>query len=652
MSILTDIVVIIALSTAVVYVFQKLKLPSIVGFLVTGVLAGPGGFGAITEIHAVELFAEVGVILLLFTIGLELSPRDLLRLRKAVLGGGGIQVSITIVSTMLIALLASTDLDDSIFAGFLVALSSTAIVLKSLQESGEIDTPHGRTSLGILIFQDVVIVPMMLLTPLIAGTTGGAPATDLLILLGKSLILIVLVVVAARYVVPVLMHRIAATKNRELFLLFVVTLCFAVAWLTSLAGLSLALGAFIAGLLVADSDYSHYALGNVIPFRDVFTSIFFVSIGMLLDPAFVFSEALPVFLLTLAVVFGKLLLVTVSVLLLRYPIRTALLSGFALAQVGEFSFILSRVGLAEGLISGSAYQMFLAVAVLSMATTPLLMALAPSITTRIADRFNRPVPDETADDISEGALLIIGYGLNGKNLVTAACVAGIPYTVLELNVDTVRRESRNGIHIKFGDATQDAVLVHAGVRSARVIVVAISDAAATARITERVRTLNPVSSIIVRTRFVTEVAHLYSLGADEVIPEEFETALEIFKSVLRRYLLPRHEIENMVAKLRSDGYEALLGDAPQTAATIPMPDLDIGAVVLDEASTAVGDTLRSLDLRASLGVTAFAIVRGKETITNPDPDSPLQARDRLYIMGTASDIAHADEILRRGEQSD
>ena len=646
MQILTDLVIIVVLSTAVVLVFHKLKVPAIIGFLFTGVLAGPGGFGAVRDVHAVELLAEIGVILLMFTIGLELAPRELLRIRKAVLGGGGLQVALTAAATTLLALLTGQSLPVSIFAGFLIALSSTAIVLKSMQSSGQIDSPHGRATLGILIFQDIVIVPMMLLSPLLGESSGESLSGELLELLGKSVGVIIAVIVAARYIVPPLLHRIAGTRNRELFLLFIVATCFVIAWLTSLAGLSLALGAFLAGLLIADSEYSHQALGNVIPFRDLFTSIFFVSIGMLLHPSILIDQPVTVLLITVAVVIGKLLLATLVIVLLGYPLRTALLTGFALAQVGEFSFILSRVGVTHGLLAAQDYQLFLAVAILSMAATPLLMAVAPFLTDKLSSKLGRPLPSVQPPDAPQDGMLIIGYGLNGRNLVTAAISAGIPYAVIEMNPDTVRREASEGMNIIFGDATQDAVLAHAGAASARVIVIAISDPAATARITERARANNPTCSIIVRTRFVSEVPTLYSLGADEVIPEEFETALEIFTRVLRRYLLPRHEIERMVAEFRLDGYEALRGEGIRRTAPLPLPDLDIGSVGIGDDTPATGATLRSLELRARFSVSVLAIQREGETLPNPDPDTPLLSGDKLFVMGTSQDLARADAFLR------
>lgn len=568
--VLADIVVIFALAAAVLFVFSRLRIPPIIGFLFTGVIAGPHALGAVTEVEAVEVLAEIGVILLMFTIGLEFSIRDLLRMKKAVLGGGGLQVGLTTAGTLLAALAVGQTAAEGTFAGFLVALSSTAIVLRLLQAQAQMESPHGRASLGVLIFQDVMIVPMMLLTPILAGTAQGSIGMVLLVLLAKSLGAVAIVIVAARWVIPPLMHRVAGTRIPELFFLFIVALCFLVAWLTASIGLSLALGAFLAGMILADSDYALHALGNVMPFRDIFTSFFFVSVGMLLDPAFVLAHPLAVLGLTLAVIAGKAVLAGGAALLLRYPLRTALLTGLGLAQIGEFSFILSRVGVEHGLIGGAEYQLFLAVSVLTMAATPLMMALAP----RLADALDRSRQRTDADNVSpdnittgesagnscEDGLLIIGYGLNGRNLHSAAFAAGIPVSIIEMNPDTVRTEAARGVPILFGDASQDAVLLHSGLREARVAVIAISDPAATARITERIRALHPSVHVIARTRFTSEVPRLFALGADEVIPEEFETAVEIFARTLRRLDIDERAIARQVRQLRDDGYAALRKD--------------------------------------------------------------------------------------------
>ncbi len=288
--VLNDIVIIFGLAIAVLFICHRLRVPAVVGFILTGIFVGPYGLGLVKALHEVEMFAEVGVVLLLFTIGIEFSLERLLQIKKSVLVGGSLQVLLTFLATWFIARQFGQSSGEAVFIGFLVALSSTAIVLKLIQERAEVDTPHGRTTLGILIFQDIIIVPMILVTPILAGATGNVWET-LFFLLAKGIGIIVLVMVSARWIVPQVLYQIARTRNQELFLLSVIVICLGIAWLTSRVGLSLALGAFLAGLIISESEYSHQALGNILPFRDVFTTFFFVSIGMMLDIGF-FSSSL------------------------------------------------------------------------------------------------------------------------------------------------------------------------------------------------------------------------------------------------------------------------------------------------------------------------------------------------------------------------
>jgi len=439
---LKDIIIIFGLAIFVLFICHRLHVPTVVGFLLTGIFVGPYGLGLIKAIHEVEIFAEIGVVLLLFTIGIEFSLERLLQIRKSVLIGGSLQVFLTFWATLLISKQFGQAFGESVFIGFLVALSSTAIVLKLLQERAEVDSPHGRTTLGILIFQDIIVVPMILITPLLAGATGSL-GESLLVLLAKGICIILFVIVSAKWIVPQVLYQIARTRNPELFLLSVVVICFGVAWLTSWAGLSLALGAFLAGLIISESEYSHQALGNILPFRDVFTCFFFISIGMLLDVGFLYQKPVFIGLVALGVIFLKSIIAGSVAILLGFPLRIGILVGFALGQIGEFSFILSKAGVEHGLLAGNIYQMFLSVSILSMAATPFIIGFGP----RLADIILRlPLPEwlisgfypVSAIKIADRKdhLIIIGFGVNGRNLAQAARVAGITYVIIEMNPET------------------------------------------------------------------------------------------------------------------------------------------------------------------------------------------------------------------------
>ncbi|MDD5642796.1 MAG: cation:proton antiporter, partial [Syntrophales bacterium] len=633
--ILTDLVIIFGLSLVVLFICHQLRVPVTVGFILTGILAGPHILGLVKAIHEVEVLAEIGVILLLFTIGVEFSFANLLQIRQSVLVAGPIQVAATCLSGMALTWHFGRPLGEAVFVGFLLSLSSTAIVLKLLQGRGEIDTPHGRTALGILIFQDIIIVPMMLFVPLLSGASQNLGAS-FLILLAKGAIIISLVIAGAKWVVPQVLYQVARTGNRELFLLSIVLICAAVAWLTAQAGLSLALGAFLAGLIVSETEYSHQALGNILPFRDVFASFFFISIGMLLDVSFLLQHPQTVILLTLGALLVKALLAGSAALVLKFPLRTAVLVGLALCQVGEFSFILAKVGQSQGLFAGENYQLFLDVTIITMVATPLMMALAP----RAADFMLRwPLPQrlklgahlsaEIDKSIPGDHLIIVGFGVNGRNLARAAKTGGIPYVIIEMNPETVRREREGGEPIFYGDATQEEILEHANIKEARIMVVVINDPAATRRIVDLAHRLNPRVYIIVRTRYLQELQSLFELGADDVVPEEFETSVEIFTLVLRKYLVAKEEIERFVTQVRADGYLVLRGISKQMDSFRDgmrhLHDLEISTFRLSGQAPLAGKSLAEMELRKQYGVTVLAIRRDSQMLPNPEPDMQLLA---------------------------
>ena len=451
---LNDILIIFLLSIGVLFVCYQVKIPPIVGFLLTGILAGPDGLKLIKAVHEVESLAEIGVVLLLFTIGLEFSLSNLRQLKRSVLLGGFLQVMLTVLAAFAVTHATGYPVQKAVFIGFLVSLSSTAIVLKLFQEKAEVEAPHGRTALAILIFQDVVIILMIFVTPLLAGKSGDL-GSFLLLYAAKGAGIIVFIIVSVNWLVPFILYQVSRTRSRELFLLTVVALCFAIAWLTSTLGLSIALGAFLAGLIISESEYSHQALSSMVPFKDVFTSFFFVSIGMLLDIQVVVQKPVLVLLTVIGVMILKSAIAGFTVTLLGSPLRIALLAGLALSQVGEFSFILSRYGIEYGLLAQPTYQLFLTVTVITMAVTPFLITASP----RIADTLLKlPLPKKLVTGLYQtpgmedtrrtkhlsGHLVIIGYGVNGRNLARAARAAGISYSIVEINAETVKQERSQG----------------------------------------------------------------------------------------------------------------------------------------------------------------------------------------------------------------
>lgn len=662
---LKDIVIIFSVSIVVLYLCHQIKIPVIVGFLLTGVLIGPRGLGFVKSVHEVEVLAEIGIVLLLFTIGIEFSFKKLLQAQKTVFIGGSLQVFVTLLVVAAIVSKIENSRAEGIFFGALLALSSTAIVLKTLQERAEIDSSYGRMSLAILIFQDLIIVPMIIFTPFLAGDTSGNSASPLW-LLGKGLALVAFIALSAIFLVPRALHQIVRTRSKELFLLSLVSICMAVAWLTSLAGLSLGLGAFLAGLIISESEYSHQALDGILPFKDVFSSFFFISIGMLLDIRFLLQKPLLILALVVGVLVLKTLVAGLATLLLGASLRVAILTGLSLNQVGEFSFILSKSGLKFDLLDAGNYQLFLAVSILTMGVTPFVIKAAHPI----ADAMNKlPLPkrlrsgahpisktrEEAKKSVLHDHVIIVGFGVNGRNVARAVRSVGILYTIIETNPDTVRKERDRGEPIYYGDATREAVLRDAHINSARILVVAISDAAATERITQMARSLNPGLHIIVRTRFVEEIKELHQLGADEVIPEEFETSVEIFTLVLIKYLVPRDDIDLIINQIRSENYRMFRSHAPRTSSLEDLkphlPDIEINSLRIAESSPAAGKTLAELELRKKYGVTLLAIRRDSQTLANPRAETSIIAGDVLIFLGSLEDIKQAEEFLRGPNQA-
>ncbi len=657
---LYDIFILIGASVIVVLICQKLKIPSILGFLITGILIGPSGLGIQDGSNEVEMLAEIGVILLLFIIGLEFSLKSLAAIKRTVLLGGSVQVFGTITFTALILYLFEFPLANAVFFGFLVSLSSTAIVLKMLQESGEISSPQGRTSIGILIFQDIIVVPMILFTPLLAGQSDDV-MTELLLLSGKVIAIIILLLLSARFIVPKLLYEVAKTKSQELFVLTIVAICVSTAWITSQAGLSLALGAFMAGLIISESDYSHQATGNILPFREVFTSFFFVSIGMLLNLKFLVDHLLVIIVLTMVVAILKFSIAALAAWVLKFPVRTVLLTGLALFQVGEFAFILSQTGVSTGLLSPEYYQYFIAVSILTMAATPFVILNGDQIS-RLMKRTNIPqkiaqlrpnINDkQTIYEIGKTLndhIVIIGFGINGRNVAKAAKHLDIPYVILEMNANTVKKEKSLGEPIVYGDGISPHILEHVHIEQARVVVIAISDPSAINKIIASVRVKSKMVHIIVRTRFLKEIEQNLQLGADEVIPEEFETSIEIFSRVLYKYLVPIDTINEIADNIRKDNYNIFshLKKAGDSHRRLSLPNLNIVILTVHKSrSKLIGKNLSELDVRNKFGINIIAIRRHDEFLENIDQNTKILTEDILYVLGKNERIKEFQSKIR------
>ncbi len=652
---LKSLVIIFGAASLVVFLLHKLGIPPLVGFLFAGTLIGPYGIAFVKDVHAIEIMAEIGVILLLFTIGIEFSMAKLVRIKKAVIGGGSIQVLLTIALSAVAFYLSIGNVNQSIFTGFLVALSSTAIVFKMLTEKGEIDSPHGRIMVGILIFQDLCVVPLMLLTPALSGV--GINIMDVVIRIGKASLIIAVVLLSARWVVPALLHQVVHTKSRELFIITIILLCLGIALLTSRFGLSLALGAFLAGLVISESEYSHQAMSDILPFKDSFIGLFFVSIGMLMDVDYILSNSLKIAIAVLLIFGLKILTGTAASLIIGSPLRTSIHAGFGLSQIGEFSFVLAIAGKASGLITEEFYQIFLSSSIITMMTTPFVFKVVPPLSSWITSRhlfkkisrLRKISEEEVFPKRKHDHVIIIGFGLNGRNLAKVLKKAGIPYVVLEMNNDTVREMRKKGEPIYYGDGTSREILHKLSIAKARLFVIAISDPASTRGIVSIARHQNPALYIIVRTRYLAEVDDLKTLGANEVIPEEFETSVEIFSRVLHHYHMPRNIITEHIDTIRKDNYRVL------RSVTLPgkhlaeryelLREMETETYLIKDISRVDGHSIKELRFRTETGVTIIAVQRGEKVYQNPPPEFILKRGDTLLLIGKKEDIDRAIEYL-------
>jgi CPA2 family monovalent cation:H+ antiporter-2 len=650
---LDELAIVAALAVFATVLLSKVRLPTVAGLLAAGALMGPHGLRLTTSEDAIEQLAEVGVVLLLFSIGLEFSLSRLRRIFRQVAVGGSLQVGLTTAVTALAAALWGEPLGRSLFFGFAFALSSTAIVLRALSERRELDAPHGRFIVGALIFQDLCVVPMVLIVPLLADAAGsGAADLSITQALGKALGVVIGTVAVARFLVPKVLAWVDASRSREVFLLAILALCIGTAWLTSLAGLSLALGAFLGGMVVADTEYGHRAMGDILPLRDAFVSIFFVSLGMLFDVRVVAAQPGLVALLLFGFVVGKGALSTFAAIAMRFPSRAAWLAGVGLAQFGEFGFVLTRLAQTHGVIDAQTAGPLLAAGIGSMFLAPLLVRAAPHI--KAGERLLAPLEKllgvtsfDDADDDKAGLrdhVIIVGFGLSGRLAAQSLRACDQSFVVLELNVENVRDGKAQGLPIYYADATSEEALRHAHVDQARLVVLLINDPQAAERVVDTIRRVSPQTAILMRTRYLLEREGLMTLGAHDVVAEEVEGAVEVIWRMLRTIEIPRNLIDERLRAIRA---------TTQTSArkqTVPrhrlrevtaLDDMKIECALVHAQSPAAGASPAALQLRSVTGALVVGVRRDTQLFSNPDPALPFEPGDVVYFVGTSEALERA-----------
>lgn len=660
---INELAAIAALGVFVTLVLSRLRLPAVAGLLLAGALAGPAGFGLVTSVDAIDVLAEVGVVFLLFTIGLEFSLSRLRTIFKQVAVSGLLQVSLTTAAVALGAMALGQPTGRAVFFGFVFALSSTAIVLRALTERRELDAPHGRFIVGTLIFQDLCVVPMVLIVPLLSdGSSMGSAALGITIALVKAAAVIVLTIVVARQVVPRILGWVDRARSREIFLLAVLALCLGTAWLTSYAGLSLALGAFLGGMAIADTDFGHRAMGDVMPLRDTFVSVFFLSLGMLFDLRVVMAQPLLVLGLTCAFVFGKGVLATLAALVMRFPVRVAWLAGVGLAQFSEFGFVLAQLGQQTGVVDAKGLAPVLSAGIVSMFLTPLLVRIAPHVSAgeKLLGPLSKLLGARTIDEVAvlgekpAGHVVLVGFGLSGQLIARALQACGIKYIALELNADTVRTAREQGATVFYGDATSEEALAHANLAQAKALVLVMNDPSAVQRVVATATRVAPQVPVLLRARYLAEKAGLLQLGAQDVVAEEVEGGLEMLSRVLRWLETPRNLIEKQLREAR------VATQTSERKVTVPrktlgemraLADLKLESVLIEAGAPGAGKSAVQLDLRRKTGALMIAVQRGPALLEEPDPHSAWEAGDVVFLAGSSDAIRKATALMVKPPES-
>jgi len=658
-TILRDIVIIFVLSTFVNLIFTKLKVPTIVGYLLTGIIAGPHLLSLIGDQHNIDVIAEIGIVLLLFSIGLEFSLKHLFKIRRIVFFGGFIQVVITALAFLLISFMYDMSWKSGIFIGFMAALSSSALVLKILQDRSEITSNYGRTVLGILIFQDLMLVPLMLFSDFLGNKTMDV-SEELFYLVIKTIGIIGFVYAGNKWIFPKLLHIIAKARNQELFMMSIFSICLAIALLTSRMGMSLAFGAFLAGLMVSESEYSHNAFGSLIPFKDLFSSFFFVSVGMLLDLRFVLDHFQLVVFTVVLILVVKSVVAGGTGFLLGHTFKGTIMVGLALSQVGEFSFILAKIGVDKQIITPFFYQLFLAVAIVTMAVSPFVMKGSKPL----ADLLSKlPLPKfvvnglfplaEIEIPLFKNHLVIIGKDSSSIKLSVMARYIKMPYISIIFDPVLAKERQKKGEIVIYGDAINEPILNKAHVGTAEVVVISVGSIIASLSIIERVRKINKHVYILVRAKDINDIEQLYKAGADQIFPENFEIAIDLFGRILNKRLMTKKEINLLLAKIRNENYGIFSerDDKNQLSILDQMPNIEISAIEIDDDSEVIGKSLAGIQLRKTLGVTLVAIKRGEKIIEHPSPKEIFHLGDVIYVLGNFEQTSNATEFFSSNQET-
>ncbi len=648
-----SILVLLSFSVVTVWLFRRISIPPVLGYLTVGLLVGPHLFGLVEQSIHTQHIAKYGVVFLLFTVGLEFSLPQLMSMKTTVLGFGGLQVLLTSIAGAVIALTLGANYTDAIIVGGIVAMSSTAIVIKQLTEQLELNSRHGRNSLGILIFQDLAVIPFLIFLPLLRDTSHSL-VTPLLIAFLKGLITFTLLLAMGRWLLRPLFREIAATRSTELFMLTVLLVTLAAAWLTHLMGLSAELGAFLAGAMLGETEFRHQIEANIRPFRDILLGLFFITIGMMLNLSLLTEIWYAVILLLAALIIGKLLIIVALGWLFRIEAGVAMRTGLVLAQGGEFGFAILSLAMSDQLISTQTGQLMLLVIVMSMVIAPILIRHNGDIVKRLFHksyvgqrRKSESILEARSRDLKDH-VIICGYGRVGQNIARFLDIEGIPFIALDTDPYLIREANEAGDNICFGDATHRDILKAANIGKCRALVLAFDNENSALKVLEHARENNKEIPILVRASGYDRLDELLQRGATEVVPEKLEASLVLVSHLLSLLDVDADEIKQRIDEVRAEKYLLLRsffhGDSLGETDRIEGTEHQLSSIVLARDAAAIGKTIGELRLPEK-GITITAIKRGNAKTTKPNPNMVLSENDVLIVFGKTEDIEHAKSVL-------
>jgi monovalent cation:H+ antiporter-2, CPA2 family len=665
LTLISEMVTVLGAAAVGGFVANRLRQPVLLGYLISGMVVGPAGLGWVGKTGDIQVLAEVGVALLLFALGVEFSLADLLRLKGVALGGGSLQILATILLGGGLAYATGwvETIPTAIFLGAALSLSSTAVVLKSLIERNEVQTAFGQIMLALLIVQDLSLGVMLAILPALSQPQGTIAVAVLTALL-KALLFIGGAIVVGKWFIPRLIQLIVQTTSSELFLLGILVLCLGIAILTHSLGLGVAMGAFVAGLMISNIDYADHALDRVLPMRDVFATLFFASMGLLIDPKFLLANASTLFGLVTIAMLGKALIVTLIVLLFRYPLKTAMTVGLGINQIGEFSFVLAGVAKSQGLFSSQLYGLTVGTTVATLILAPFMLKLTPVLIHQLEqntwlNRWLRLEPEPQlfgAEAELRNHIVVAGYGRVGQTLVRMLYFQGHAILVIDNNEASLSTLRQQGIPYLFGDASSQIVLEKANLKQAKAMAIALPDPMATRLTVNRVLSLAPDLDITVRAHVNQEIESLYQLGAKEVVQPEFEAALEMGAHMLLKLGDLPQIVQQTVNRYRSGRYRDILPARTDywgwTDLETMISGLDHHWYHLAATSAIVGQTLAESNIRRTTGVTIMAIKRDHQTVRYPTGEMRLVAEDRLLVVGTDEQLREFETLMRHDNHPD